>query len=222
MGNMFFYLLCLFFIAFAVAYERLFAQGRPIWIRILIWLAVGFVYLVVLSLPITLWQFHFTTRVSRGFLYDMHRLTGVTSDESLCAFPEADLFWLYFLMALFVASPVCGIPAAIMLVRKGRARLAKKLLLFSLMIDLVCMPVGEGACVYADTMTRARHYFFACKAEIERIDALDLDKAERMTFYEDGLRKMGWTYEGDLFDRMEGFLNRLKAYPPAPKDAPKE
>ena len=223
MGDIFFNFFVLSFIAFVVTYERLFGiRGRSILTRILIWLAVLFCYFVVISLPLALWVIVSTIHVSKGFFYDMHRLTGVTPDAPFCAFPEGDFFRSHFLMALAVASIVCGIPAAIMLVRKGRARLAKKLLLFSLMIDLVCMPVGEGACAYADTMTRARHYFFACKAEIERIDALDLDKAERKTFYEEGLRKMGWTYEGDLFDRMEGFLNRLKAYPPAPKDAPKE
>ena len=222
MGDIFFNFFVLSFIAFVVTYERLFGiRGRSILTRILIWLAVLFCYFVIISLPLALWVIVSTIHVSKGFFYDMHRLTGVTPDAPFCAFPEGDFFRSHFLMALAVASIVCGIPAAILLARKGRVHFAKRLLIFCLIFNLVCVTVGTEAYNYADAMTRARHYYLACRAEIERIDALDLDEAEHKAFYKEELRKMGWAKEG-IFDRMEGFLTSLKAYPPAPKDAPKE
>ena len=192
----------------------------PSWIRVPIWV----VNVAVLAFICVVWRFLYGLQINYDegatFKGEMLRLTGVKPDAPACAFPEADFFWTYLLTALVAAGAVWALVMLMLLMRKERPRFFGWLLFGCLLFNLVCQAALWPCKRVADGAVQTHRYYVACRAEIERIDALNLDEAERKAFYEAAMKDYPWTYENAEYNyrQMEQFLNRLKAYPPAPKE----
>ena len=212
-------------IVFAACFELIFGPWeRPLWKRALIWLSGGFALSACAFFVNLAFVLNINAGEGQGFYFEMLRLTGVNPNAHAHAFPEGNFSRPHTMLALAVASIVLGIRAAIMLKFKQKPRIAKGLLCFSLLVLWGSREAYGLTRRKAEGADISRRYYLACRAEIERIDALDIDEAERKAFYEAAMKKYYWTYENAEYNYryMEQFLTRLKAYPPAPKDAPKE
>ena len=192
----------------------------PSWGRVLIWV-LNMAALVFLCIGVG-FLFGLQINYDEGatFKGEMLRLTGVKPDAPACAFPEADFFWTYLLTALVAAGAVWALVMLMLLMRKERPRFFGWLLFGCLLFNLVCQAALWPCKRVADGAVQTHRYYVACRAEIERIDALDLDEAERKAFYEATMKKYYLTYEDAEYNYryMEELLTRLKAYPPAPKE----
>ena len=210
-------------ITFAACFELIFGpRERPLWKRVLIWLGGGFVLLIFAYYVTLAFVLNITAGEGQGFYFEMLRLTGVNPNAHAHAFPEGNFSRPHTMLALAVASIVLGIRAAIMLKFKQKPRIAKGLLCFSLLVLWGSREAYGLTRRKAEGADISRRYYLACRAEIERIDALDIDEAERKAFYEAAMKKYywTWTYENAEYNYryMEELLTRLKAYPPAPKE----
>ena len=208
-------------ITFAACFELIFGpRERPLWKRVLIWLGGGFVLLIFAFFVNLAFVLNINAGEGQGFYFEMLRLTGVNPDAPAHAFPEGDFSRPHLLLKLIAAGLVCGIPAAILLKLKKWPRFDKALLCFSLLVLWGSREAYGLTRRKAEGADISRRYYLACRAEIERIDALDIDEAERKAFYEAAMKKYYWTYENAEYNYryMEQFLTRLKAYPPAPKE----
>ena len=208
-------------ITFAACFELIFGpRERPLGKRVLIWLGGGFVLLIFAYIVTALFMYNITAGEGQGFYFEMLRLTGVNPDAPAHAFPEGDFSRPHLLLKLIAAGIVCGIPAAILLKLKKWPRFDKALLCLCLLFLWVCQEAYGLAQRKAEGADISRRYYLACRAEIERIDALDIDEAERKAFYKETMKDFDWTYDtfAHNYWLMERHLNRLKAYPPAPKE----
>ena len=208
-------------IAFAACFELLFGpRERPFWKRVPIWLGGGLVLWFGVFFVCLLSGLNLNEREGRDFFHAMLRLTAVDPEAPACTFRVIDYFLPWLLQFIIAASIVCGIPAAILLKWKKGPRFLGWLLFIGLLIafllQFVCWPITR----MAEGAATTRRYYLACQAEIERINTLDLDETERNLFYEETVMGYHWTYEGSAYNyrQMEELLNRLKDYPPAPKE----
>ena len=192
----------------------------PSWIRVPIWV----LNMAALAFICVVWRFLYGLQINSHegvtFKDEMLRLTGVDPNAPACAFPEADFFWTYLLTALVAAGAVWALVMLILLMRKERPRFFGWFIFGCLLFNLVWQTMLWQCERVADGAVQTRRYYLACRAEIERIDALDIDEAERKAFYEAAMKKYYWTYENAEYNYryMEELLTRLKAYPPAPKE----
>ena len=194
--------------------------GLRAWLRLLIWGVNVLVFCWLANLWAGIAELQITADEGSGFMGAMCSLMGIAAPQRVFpGLPEVSASSSAIALGLVVIGVIWILVIVIVLLRGRPLRFTRTLLFGCILFNVICQSAylqikrrEKGALI---TM----QYYHACKAEIARINTLEINETEKTDFYQEAMKDFRWTYEkaGRNYESMERLSEKLKAFPTKPQ-----
>ena len=190
------------------------------WARLLIWAANVLAFCWLANLFAGIAELQITANEGSGFWGAMYSLMGISTQQRVFpSLPEVSVFPSIIALLLVVVGSIWTLSIAVVLLCREHLRFTRAMLFGCILFNVICQ------FAYLQIKRREKgtmitmRYYHACKAEIARINALELNETEKIDFYEKAMEDFRWTYEkaSRNYESMERLLEKLKAFPTKPE-----